>query len=122
MDAAERRHQDGVAGMFPIEIVGIDALEEQAHQPARHADRATGDHHRDQLGAIGVVAEARHALFVVAQRLHDPPERRMSDPPHRPQNREDDDQREDVERRRRGKQRPLDVLQTVLTAGPPPSI
>ncbi len=117
MHAAERRHQHRIAGVLPVQIVGVDALQQQRHQAAGDADDAAGDGERDQLGAVGVEAEARHPLLVVAQRLHQPAERRVREAPQQPQHAEHHHQREDVETDCGRKQRAGDILQAVLAAG-----
>ncbi len=85
VDTAQCRHEDRVARMLPTQIVGVCALQQQRHQPAADTDDAAGHDQRDELGPVGVVAETDDPLLIIAQRLHQPPERCMRDPPEDPE-------------------------------------
>jgi hypothetical protein len=79
--AAEHRHQQRVAGMLPAQIVGVGAVQHQGEHGAGKSDDASHDHEGLELDAPGVVAEAAHAQFVVAQRLQHPAKRGMRNAP-----------------------------------------
>ena len=100
VNAAEGCHQHRVAGVLPVEVVGVNALEQQRHQPAGDADGAAGDGEGRELGQIGVVAEAGDTLLVVTHRLHQPAERRVGHPPQAPENAQHDGEGEDVKPQR----------------------
>ncbi len=87
MHAAQHRHQQRVAGMLPAEIVGVGAAQHQREQRAGIADHAAHDDERLEFQAEGGIAEALHALLVVAQCLERAAERRVGDAPQQPHRR-----------------------------------
>src|SRR5690242_11213115 len=83
MDAAQNRHHYGVARVLPIQVIGINALNQERQQASRKPDNAGRDDEGYQLQTLGVVSETAHALLIVAQRLQHTPERRVDDAPNR---------------------------------------
>ena len=81
MHAAQHGHQQRVAGMLPAEVVGIGTAQHQRQQCAGVADDAAQDDEGLELEAERGVAEALHALLVVAQRLERSAEWRVRDAP-----------------------------------------
>jgi hypothetical protein len=83
--AAQHHHQERIGRVLPAQRVGVHA----AHEEREHAARQPGDgrrqHEARELHPVDVVAQAGHALLVVADRLEQPPERRMHQAPHQPQ-------------------------------------
>ena len=69
MHAAEHGHQQGVTGVLPAQIVGIDALQHEGQQGAAKADEGAGEDQRAVPEAVDVVAEAAGTLLIVPDRL-----------------------------------------------------
>ena len=69
MHAAQHRHQQRIPGVLPAEVIGVGALQHEGQQAAGITDDAAHKHEGNKLQAEGVVAQALHALFVVAQGL-----------------------------------------------------
>ena len=117
MHAAEDRHQQGVAGVLPAQVVGVGTAQHERQQRAGVADDAAHDDEGLEFQAEGAVAEAAHALFVVAERGEDAAERGVRDAPQQPHGRGDGDQREDVKRFVADQPGAGDALHAVLAAG-----
>ena len=83
MDAAENRHHHRIAGVLPIEIIRVDALDHEREQTSAEADESCRQNEGDQLEALGVEAETANALFVVADGLQNTTEWRMGNAPDR---------------------------------------
>ncbi len=117
MHAAQHRHQQRIAGVLPAQVVGIGALQHEREQAAGVADDAAHHDEGDEFQPERVVAEALGALFVVAQRLQRPAERRMGDAPEQSDAQADGDDGEGVERPGAGEQRAGHALDAVFAAG-----
>jgi len=97
MHAAQHRHQQGVAGVLPAQVIGVGTLQHERQQSAGISDDPRHDDERHELQPERVVAQALRALFVVAQRLQRPAERRVRDTPQQSDTQADGDDGEGME-------------------------
>src|ERR1700674_3779073 len=117
MNAAEYRHHHRLARVLPIQIVGIDALDQEGEQTAGEANEGRGQHKGAELVALRVIAEAGHTLLIVADRLQHPAERCVDYPPQKVQGSDDHGTRKEMIDQRAFKTRPYYPLEPVLAAG-----
>src|SRR5215467_4638582 len=117
MNPSENRHHHRIAGMLPIEVVRIDALDQKREQRPGKTNNRRRQHERAELVACGAVTEAANALPIVTYCLQDPAERRMDDAPNGTHSTENHCNHKEMIREIRAQDGSSDALKTIFSTG-----
>src|SRR5215469_336271 len=84
MNAAEHVGEQRIAGVLPVQIVGVCSLDQESEQASGQSNHAARNHEGAEFEAVDVVAEASCPGLVFAKRLERSAKRRMAEPPDTP--------------------------------------